>query len=292
MPPPSSQQPFDQERPGTLLETDDEIRQALLTNRPGQPAAPPTAPSPKQTHSPPPSSASPYRPTLRPPVALLTVLDDGKGDGEVLRLRADRFIIGRSEGDFLIPHDLLISARHLEITRHRVGDQYRWVLTDLQTTNGLFIRVSRTVLADRAEFLVGKGRYRFEAGGGEQPNTVDYLPSDSQRGSTRPLGDAANEQRPALVELVGDKIISRVPLTKAEYWIGSDPACSIYRPGDPFIEPRHVRLYRDANGAWHAQNNKTSNGLWSRVPQITVEDGCLFQIGEQRFRLKVGGASP
>jgi len=29
--------------------------------------------------------------------------------------------------------------------------------------------------------------------------------------------------------------------------------------------------------------------LWFKVPQITVEDGCLFQIGEQRFRLKVGG---
>jgi pSer/pThr/pTyr-binding forkhead associated (FHA) protein len=273
-----------------LLETDDEIRQALQTNKAGGPVAPATAPSPKQPHPPPPTSASPYRPTLRPPVALLTVLDDGKSDGEVVRLRADRFIIGRSEGDFLIPHDLLISARHLEITRHRVGEQYRWVLTDLQTTNGLFIRVSRTVLADRAEFLVGKGRYRFEAGGAEQPNTVDYLPPDAQRASTRPLGDeAANERRPALAEVVGDKVISREPLIKAEYWIGSDPACSIYRAADPFVEPRHARLYRDANGAWHVQNNKTANGLWSRVPQITVEDGCVFQIGEQRFRLKVGG---
>jgi hypothetical protein len=60
-----------------LLETDDDIRQGLQTNRPGQPAAPPAAWSPKQPHSPPPS-ASPYRPTLRPPVAILTALDDGK----------------------------------------------------------------------------------------------------------------------------------------------------------------------------------------------------------------------
>jgi hypothetical protein len=74
-----------------------------------------------------------------------------------------------------------------------------------------------------------------------------------------------------------------------EYWIGSDPACAICRPGDLFLEPRHVRLYREANGTWHAQNNKTANGLWLKVPQITVADSCSFQIGEQRFRLNAGG---
>jgi hypothetical protein len=210
--------------------------------------------------------------------------------GEVLRLRADRFVIGRSEGDFLIPHDLLISARHLEITRHRVGEQYRWVLTDLQTTNGLFIRVSRTALADKAKLLVGTGRYRFEAPGGSLPETLDALPPDAPHGSTRPLGtDAATLQQPTLVELAGGKVLSRLPLAKPEYWIGSGPDCPICQAGDPFVEPRHARVYRDADGAWHAQNNKAPNGLWIKVPRLTVTDSCLFQIGEQRFRLNAGG---
>jgi hypothetical protein len=172
-----NQQPPEEVRPGTLLETDEDIRQALLAKQAGAAAPKPSAPA---------AGASPYRPTLRAPVALLTVLDDGKSDGEVLRLRTDRFVIGRAEGDFLIPHDSLISARHLEITRHRAGEQYRWVITDLQSTNGLFVRCSRIALADQVEFLVGKGRYRFEApltptplpGGGERgrgegPNTLD-----------------------------------------------------------------------------------------------------------------------
>ena len=55
------------------------------------------------------------------------------------------------------------------------------------------------------------------------------------------------------------------------------------------IKRRHVRLHREASGAWQAQNNKSPNGLWYRMPQITVTNTCLFQIGEQRFRLKVGG---
>jgi pSer/pThr/pTyr-binding forkhead associated (FHA) protein len=281
--PPVPQPPPEPERSGTLLETDEDIRRALRRSPPSQ-----AEPAPKS--APPPANASPYRPTLRPPIAVLTVFDDGKNEGEVLRLRADRFVIGRTEGDFLLPHDALLSARHLEITRHKVGEQYRWVLTDLQTKNGLFIRVSRIALADKAEFLIGKGRYRFDWPNGEHGGTVDYLPDDASRGATSPHGaDAAELKQPALVELAEGKILSRVPLTNPEYWIGSDPACAIHRAGDPFVEPRHVRLYRHPNGAWQAQNNKTANGLWYRMPQLTVTDGCLFQIGEQRFRLKVGG---
>ena len=58
-------------------------------------------------------------------------------------------------------------------------------------------------------------------------------------------------------------------------------------PDDPFCEPRHVRVYRGSRGAWHAEHHKTPNGLWLRMPQITVESLAQFQIGEQRFQLKV-----
>ncbi len=87
--------------------------------------------------------------------------------------------------------------------------------------------------------------------------------------------------------MLGHEIGNRVLLAKAEYWIGTDPACAICRPNDPFCEPRHVRVYRKASGIWHAENNKTQNGLWVRMPQITVESLAQFQIGEQRFQLRV-----
>jgi pSer/pThr/pTyr-binding forkhead associated (FHA) protein len=286
--PQPSEPPTGPERMGTLLESEDDFLQALRNNadvelvpRTAQPAAPAAKP---------PSSAHPYRPTQRPPIALLTILDDGKGEGEVVRLRTDRFVIGRSEGDFLIPHDQQISARHLEITRQRAGEKYRWVVTDLQSSNGLFIRVSRSVLADKAEFLAGIGRYRFEAPNSNLPETVDALPADALHGSVRQLDiGAATLLQPTLTELIGGRASSRLLLAKPEYWIGSDPSCAICRSGDPFIEPRHIRLYRETNGTWHAQNNKTANGLWLKLPQITVSDSCSFRIGEQRFRLNAGG---
>ena len=96
-------------------------------------------------------------------MAVLTIFDDGKTDGELIRIRDHRFIIGRTEGDLCIPLDGRISIRHLEITHEIVGGLHRWVVTDLQSTHGMFVRVSRTALADKAEFLAGNGRYRFDA---------------------------------------------------------------------------------------------------------------------------------
>ncbi len=164
---PNPPTPPEPERAGTLMESPEDIRRALQSKKAAQPpalvpAAPATAPAaPAAAPQPPPSpsapAARPYRPTFRPPVALLTICDDGKSDGEIVRIRTDHFVIGRTEGDFLIPHDGLISGQHAEITRQRVGEGYRWVVTDLQTKNGLFVRVSRTAIVDKAEFLVGRG---------------------------------------------------------------------------------------------------------------------------------------
>jgi hypothetical protein len=48
-----------------------------------------------------------------------------------------------------------------------------------------------------------------------------------------------------------------------------------------------VRLYRGSRESWHIEHNKTQNGLWLRMSQIPVESMVQFQIGEQRFKLKV-----
>jgi pSer/pThr/pTyr-binding forkhead associated (FHA) protein len=291
--------------PGTVFETDEEILEALRANKPAppvptkprKPGAVPAAPmdpsgsalavpvpiASARLPTPGHRSVELYRPTSRPPIALLVVCDDGRTEGEIVRIRSDRFIIGRVEGDFVIPHDPLISARHLEITRQLASGRYRWVVTDLQSMNGLFVRVSRAVLSDQGEFLVGRGRYRLEAPGA---TTVDHVPAIGTSGSTRDWSsDPSPMTPPALVELVPGGIGNRYVLTRPEYWIGTDPTCAICRPDDPFCEPRHVHLHRDPSGGWHAEHKKSQNGLWLRVPQISSEKSCIFQIGEQRFRL-------
>src|SRR5271170_3053914 len=102
------------ERSGTLIETEDDVRQALQSGQKGHPSVPSIpselspAPVPAQSAARP---AVPFRPTVRPPVAVLTVFDDGKTDGEMIRIRDHRFIIGRAEGDLCIPLDGRMSAK-------------------------------------------------------------------------------------------------------------------------------------------------------------------------------------
>ena len=124
---------------------------------------------------------------------------------------------------------------------------HRWVVTDLQSTHGMFVRVSRTVLADRAEFLVGNGRYRFESPQALRrgDRSIQLRPSRRASAQTQGWADGPSPFRaPAVTELIGNEIGNRMLLVKPEYWIGSDPTCPICRPDDPFCEPRHVRLFR------------------------------------------------
>lgn len=277
------------ERSGTIIESDEDGQHAVPFVARGQPPSLGSEPHPVSSMIPRAGrSVSPFRPMARPPLAMLTVYDDGKMEGEVIRIRDTRFTIGRTEGDLRIPIDGLISARHIEITCQQIGGMYRWVITDLQSMNGLFVRVSKTPLADKAEFLVGNGRYRFEAMHVDAGITAEVAPGGSATGQTRGWGDGPNQVRPpALTELIGPEIGNRTLLIKNEFWIGSDPACAICRSEDPFCEPWHARLHRGSKGNWHVEHNKTQNGLWLRMPQITVDSLVQFQIGEQRCRLKI-----
>jgi pSer/pThr/pTyr-binding forkhead associated (FHA) protein len=264
------------EHSGTLLETDEDVRQALLANL--------KAAAPKVDERP----AEPFRPTARPPLALLTVYDDGEAEGEVIRIRAPRFIIGRTHGDLRIPFDNRISSRHVEITHQLVGGAHRWVVTDLQSRHGLFVRVSRALLTDKAEILVGRGRYRLDAPSGDQPDATKNFGDRPDSNDTHGLSEGAGAFRPpALTEVLGKDIGNRVLLVKREYWIGSNAVCEVCRSDDPFCEPRHARVYCDNKGQWFADHNKSRNGLWLRMSQVRAEATIQFQIGEQRFRLKV-----
>ena len=109
----------------------------------------------------------PFRPAERPPMAILTVLDDGETSGEKVRVRSSTFVIGRVEGNLIIPHDNGMSARHAELSRRLEGGSYRWFLRDLGSTNGTFVRAANVLLQADQELLIGGSRLRVEVGGNE-----------------------------------------------------------------------------------------------------------------------------
>ena len=230
--------------------------------------------------------AEPFRPVSRLSVAFLRVQDDDGSEGEVIRLRGDRFVIGRFEGDLQLPHDSRVSGRHVEITRREVPGGGRWFVTDLGSTNGLFVRVRRALLVDGTELLVGGARFRFEAPIATNPSSLGLSTAD--RGSNVSWNDRPESSRyPRLVEWIGSEPGTQTLLSDPETWIGTDPRCLIHRPDDPFCDPAHARVYPGPSGEWAAENNRSLNGLWVRVQEVEAVSVVHFQIGEQRFKLSV-----
>ena len=104
-----------------------------------------------------------YRPVIRPAMPILTVLDDGSVDeGEQIRIRKDSFVIGRSSGDLVIPNDTTVSGRHAEIRLTTSRGQRQWMLHNLESVNGTFVRVSTANLVDDAIIILGSRRFRLE----------------------------------------------------------------------------------------------------------------------------------
>lgn len=233
----------------------------------------------------------PYAPTTRVPVIALVACDDGKDVGELFRIRGNQFLIGRTEGDLQVVHDEMISSRHVAITRQNYNGKHRAVITDLQSRNGMFVRVSKAPLLHNAEFFVGNGHYRVEIVQDIVPATAEMNGlADGPIHSTRLLEGHAMPGSVILSEMIHGKAETKIRLDKNEYSIGRNKSCEIRRSADPYAADIHARLKRSENGTWVLDSHKTHNGVWVRIPQITVEDSksCEFRIGEQRMRLKVG----
>lgn len=268
---------YDENPPGTILESDDEIKRVQAQLRRNATA--------KKVQR-----ERPFLPTVRPPVPILTIYDDGQKTGEIVRIRDEQFIIGRTEGDCKLPFDELLSARHLAITRQVVSGAWRWVVTDLQSKNGVFFRVARAPLQHGGEFLIGGGCYKFQIIQQTDPKTTAWNSTDSQPLDTRQYSGESKPGAASILEIIRGGSGLRITLTKNRYTIGSSQENDIVRTDDPFANAHHASLTRSDKGTWVLQNEGSFNGVWVGLPQIGIPLGgkVEFQAGEQRFRLSFG----
>jgi pSer/pThr/pTyr-binding forkhead associated (FHA) protein len=274
-------------RHATVLESVEEIRAQARQSATVRESLPdthlvPAAPAPGAV-----APTEPFRPVDRPPMALLTVLDDDGESGETVRLRAATFVIGRVDGDLVIPHDGGISGRHAEISRRAEGGHFRWYLRDLQSTNGTFARASQVILHHGQEVLIGRTRLRFEAAlSAPQPAPAPGAVAATRKWQAGPAQEAAAAAKASLVELTLAGEGRRFALTEPETWVGRDPRGKVVL-NDPTVDPQHARAYRDPKGRWVLANARSLNGLWVRVDEVPLDRGGQFQCGEQRFLVKV-----
>jgi pSer/pThr/pTyr-binding forkhead associated (FHA) protein len=196
-------------------------------------------------------------------MALLCAFDDSLDSGETVRIRVPSFVIGRAEGNLVIPHDGGMSSRHAEIARRFVDGRYRWSLRDLGSTNGTFVRTARALLSDGQELLIGGTRYRFDVPG------------------------ATASPAPRLVEVRPQGEGPALPVTGPEAWIGRDPRQCTIVLDRPLVSPRHAVIQARRHGHWIIQNAGSCGGLWLRVQEIELGRGGQFQCGEQRFLIRI-----
>jgi pSer/pThr/pTyr-binding forkhead associated (FHA) protein len=224
-----------------------------------------------------------FRPSLRPPVPVLTVLDDGSlEEGEDVRLRRERFSIGRTSGDVQLPNDPSISGAHAEIRRSEWKGGFQWHLNDLESVNGTFVRCVRAVLHENAILILGARRFRLRnplkpksvPTAGHQTNLMDgmHIPE-----TVWPvLAEASTKPGAMAFSLRSDRLL-----------IGRAGGGADIQLDDPLLANRHAELKRLRDGTWMISAETTRNGIWVSVAAVGLTPYCFFRCGEQRFRFVI-----
>ncbi|MCA9136112.1 MAG: FHA domain-containing protein [Planctomycetales bacterium] len=227
-----------------------------------------------------------FRPTNRQPLAMLTILDDGsREDGETIRIRDSRFTIGREKGDVKIPFDGDISSQHVELRCQKQKGRFRWYLIDRKSTNGTFVRAFRASLSRETELIIGSRRYLFQLPVlGSEATETEALQTNAYRAPTRTLFE---QFVPRLTETgVAEQHARSFSIGGREMNLGGDPRCDITIQDDPFISPKHARMYQDESDRWMIEDLKSLNGVWIRVNKFAIDKQTEFQLGQQRFRFQ------
>jgi pSer/pThr/pTyr-binding forkhead associated (FHA) protein len=219
--------------------------------------APPAAYPPLQV----PPVEEAFRPKLRAAVPRLTILDDGETEhGEMIRIRDATTLIGRTEGAVRLPHDQRISARHAEIVRTDAGPTGDWILRDLDSKTGTFVRCLGTDLRPDRLIVLGSRRFRFQY-------------------------PVSRETAPTLVETTNANPDQRlvIPLQHPFLSIGRPRWGNNIELDDPLIATYHAQIVQHPGGIWRLEAKPSQNGIWAQVRSIRLTRNCRFQCGEQQF---------
>ena len=221
-----------------------------------------------------------FRPVLRPPVPVLTVLDDGSQEtGEEHRIRTESFSIGRTTGHLVLPNDPSLSGTHAEIRRLPWKGAYQWHLCDLGSVNGSFVRSLRSVFYETSVMIIGSRRFRLR--NPLRPSVKHVSTTDTNR---MDAVSAPETVWPVLIEASEKPDAIQLPLRSEAMTIGRTGGGADIELDDPLVADTHATLKRMPDGSWLMVAEPTRNGVWVSISSIMLTGNCLFRLGEQRFR--------
>jgi FHA domain/Double zinc ribbon len=221
----------------------------------------------------------------RPWASLYSVRRDGT-DGDRYPLTGEWIEIGRADagGADLLFDDRYLASRHARIEQQS-GGSCRVVPIDL--LNGVYRRIRAPLsIADGTQILLGRELLRFE------------LVDDPERGDVAPLsrfgvtmfGSPPRAPWGRLLQVLASGGLRDVRhLQGAEVVIGREDGDIVFRD-DEFLSRRHAVMRWQGNHCV-LEDLKSSNGTFVRLsgPQ-TLESGDSLRMGDQMFRIELGGA--
>jgi len=156
---------------------------------------------------------------------------------------------------------------------------HRWVLRDLGSANGTFVRCARTVLRPESLILLGGRRLRFRLA---EAQPAEPVGSHTLAVDVRGFRGGAGGW-PSLCEMGQASRGLELTLAGGDLTIGRPGRGNAIEIDDPQIAARHARVIRDSAGRWVLEALPSLNGVWAQVAAVELASVCRFQIGEQRF---------
>ena len=215
-----------------------------------------------------------------PVVAHIVSINKDGSEGLTFDLHQGQNSIGRDGTSLVFESDSYLDGHHANIV---IGDDNELLLSDMQTLNGTFVRITEPVMLSHGDFFrVGQELLRYES-------MAQSTMSSTEPGCTRMSS----------VESDGDQAFGRVVqvlapghagnaflLTQRFVTLGREVG-DIVISDDGYISSRHATLTRREN-ALFIEDLNSSNGTYVRIKDsISVTEGDLLLMGQQLFRIAI-----
>ncbi|QDU62256.1 FHA domain protein [Planctomycetes bacterium Pan216] len=203
-----------------------------------------------------------FRPRKRHPQPRIVLFDENGLPGEHITIRRAEFRIGREHGDLLIPHDLLVSGRHVVLK----WQESRLTLIDEGSRNGTFLRLRPGFpwpLPPGCRLLCGSQLFQMSENTDQGRDPVDARLTK--------ISDQSSMERHFPLDL-------EQPIS-----IGRDSSTDISVRADDFLSPRHSLIrYDRQRKTFTIEDLMSLNGTFMKINgPAPLVDGDMFRIGEQ-----------
>jgi pSer/pThr/pTyr-binding forkhead associated (FHA) protein len=209
---------------------------------------------------------------------LVAVRRDGT-DGPIYDIAGEQFDVGRTEGDLLFedPH---IGTRHARIVE-RNG---QFVVTPLDLTNGVYVRLRQAVDLDAGDcLLIGKQVLRFEV-----PGEIEKTVRPAIEHGVVLFGTPVKPPWGRLRQMTAAGTTRDVfHLTRSEVVLGREQGDVVFSD-DEFLSRRHAQL-QCRGGRVTLSDLGSSNGTFIRLrAQHTLMPGEMLRMGDELLRFEIG----